>query len=417
MKRLIQLAVCLAVLLLPAACSRRTEETVYCCNRTEETVYCYNRPDGCQIGETIILDTYSVAPNVYTASLDKPTGLCRDPLCDHKGGDGICPEYAFFSAREFCTDGEVLYMLTDSPVTERGDNPYAKNIYAVDPHGNQPMRLICKTENTGNYGNGKGIATDGETLYYQNCHYRPGAEREARYSDGSEQYYEIMRIKKTGGKPEKVFDMLPVGTAFSLDRTNYYLIDIPTGTCTVVDRETGEESFISCEGLYIRSVLSAKEHTYFLCDEPTVTVFETVSESFTPAAVVEYKNGECRVIAEHIRHVFSDYSAVVCEGTLWYLPFELQYLYTVDAPTGRGSETRQHDMYATTDGTVCTVDLASGETRRMSINRWNSNDNFAFVGISEGVPIGRILTRDGEYKTVRITFAEITGNQVRRRAS
>ena len=409
MKRLIQLAVCLAVLLLPAACSRRTEETVYCCNR----------PDGCQIGDTIILDTYSVAPNVYTASLDKPTGLCRDPLCDHKGQDGICPEYAFFSAREFCTDGEVLYMLTDTPVTEHWDNPnpYAKNIYAVDPRGNQPMKLICTTENTGNYGNGKGISTDGEYLYYQNCHYRPGAEKGAKVSDGSEQYYEIMRIRKTGGKPEKVFDLLPVGTAFSLDRTNYYLIDIPTGTCTVVDRETGEESFVSCEGLYIRAVLCAKEHTYFLCDEPTVTVFETVSESFTPAAVVEYKNGECRAVAEHIRHVFSDYSAVVTEGVLWYLPFELQYLYTIDAPTGRGSETRQHDVYATTDGTVCTVDLASGETRRMPINGWNSNDNFAFIGFSEGVPIGRIVTKDGEYKTVRITFVEDTGDQVRRRAS
>ena len=50
----------LAALLLLTSCSRRTEEVVY-----------YNRPDGCQIGETIILNAPSHADNVYNAGFER----------------------------------------------------------------------------------------------------------------------------------------------------------------------------------------------------------------------------------------------------------------------------------------------------------------------------------------------------------
>ena len=62
MKRLLFL--CLAALLPLASCSRRTQETVY-----------YNRPDGCQIGETIILNAPSHEKNVYNAGFERVAGL------------------------------------------------------------------------------------------------------------------------------------------------------------------------------------------------------------------------------------------------------------------------------------------------------------------------------------------------------
>ena len=119
------------------------------------------RCDGCQIGEMIVLNGRSGEPNVYSAAFEKPAMLCRDPLCDHSGTDGLCPDSGFFVFdRVFCTDGEKLYMKVHNLGKRPGPSGFPYEIYAVDPLGTEPMSLVCETENTGNYGAGRTFLTD-----------------------------------------------------------------------------------------------------------------------------------------------------------------------------------------------------------------------------------------------------------------
>ena len=213
--------------------------TVAGCERNEARAEYYNRPDGCQIGETIILNAPSHIQNVYHAGFERVAGLCRDPLCQHDGRNGPCPESATLGLpRTFCTDGETLYMKVFA--LER-DHPMLYRIYAVDPFGAEPMRLVCTTENTGNFAPFQ-ICADGEYLYYANSQYREGADRNAEFMALSDQYLEIMRIRKNGGKSERVFDMLPVGTGFAVDGERYYLFHAGEGmdgACEIIPKDGG----------------------------------------------------------------------------------------------------------------------------------------------------------------------------------
>ena len=181
------------------------------------------RRNGCQLGDMIVLDGFRGKPNVYSAAFDEPALLCRDPLCDHSGKDGPCPE-SFAGPRFFCTDGEKLYMCVMNTRNRReGERPF--EIYAVDPLGTEPMTLVCETENTGNYGTGRMLYADSRYIYYQNSVYREGADPNAEYQDPADQCFEIRRVKKTGGQSEIVFDDLPVSTFFSVDETRYFLFE------------------------------------------------------------------------------------------------------------------------------------------------------------------------------------------------
>ena len=386
MKRLLFL--CLAALLPLASCSRRTEGTVY-----------YNRPDGCQIGETIILNAPSHAKNVYNAGFERVAGLCRDPLCQHDGRNGPCPESATLGLpRSFCTDGEMLFMKVYA--LER-DHPMLYRIYAVNPFEVEPMQLICTTENTGNFAPSQ-IYADGEYLYYTNSQYREGADKGAEFMSTDDQYLEIMRIKKNGGKSERVFDMLLVGTGFAVDSERYYLFHAGEGmdgACEIIPKNGGESITVSLDGVRLGSLVYSENGCVVLlgAEEPvSATVTET--RYFERMALVEIRDGRAQILAEHV----NAYSPIFpYDGKLWFAPFYIEFIETAAAPTGRGNETVMTDIYALGDNTRYSLDPETGETRRFLCE-----GDGMLIGFSDGIAIGRSGTSD-HYEMTRLTLTEV----------
>ena len=360
------------------------------------------RRNGCQLGDMIVLDGFRGKPNVYSAAFDEPALLCRDPLCDHSGKDGPCPE-SFAGPRFFCTDGEKLYMSVMNTRNRReGERPF--EIYAVDPLGTEPMTLVCETENTGNYSAGMMLCADSRYVYYQNAVYREDADPDAELKDASDQRVEIRRVKKTGGKTEVLFDGLPVSTYFMADETRYFLFEYGADSARVIDRETGAETAVSFGGLSIADILPAEGRVFILCREGAVTATVTETLSWNPVSVFEYRDtGESRLVAEHA----DEWTEILWyDGKLWYEPFVLDFLYTADLPTGRGSETERHDVYATTDGTLCAADPETGEAHRYRCVSEDGEDA-DFFGFSGGGPIGVRGTRGEDEIIVKLRLEEI----------
>ena len=137
---------------------------------------------------------------------------------------------------------------------------------------------------------------------------------------------------------------------------------------------------------------------FILCREPAVTATVTETLSWNPVSVFEYRDtGESRLVAEHA----DEWTEI-----LWYEPFVLEFLYTADLPTGRGSETERHDVYATTDGTLCAVDPETGEVHRYRCVSEDGEDA-DFFGISGGGPIGVRGTRGEDEIIVKLRLEEI----------
>lgn len=393
MKRIWILA--LALLLLLPGCAKDPES---------EPLPHSIRRDGCQIGDMIVLNGVSGKPNVYSAAFDRPAGLCRDPLCDHSGKDGPCPDSFPGGPRTFCTDGEKLYMRVWNIRKRREGRMPPFEIYALDPLGTEPLTLVCETENTGNFGMGRMLSADSRYIYYQNSVYREGADPKAEFQDASDQCFEIRRVKKTGGKSEVLFDDLPVSTCFSVDETRYFLFEYGAESARVIDRETDAETEVFFGGLAVADVLPAEGRVFFLCREPTVSATVTETLSWNPVSVFEYSDtGESRLVAEHA----DEWAEVLWyDGRLWYTPFVLDFLYTADLPTGRGSETERHDVYVTTDGTLCSVDPKTCENHRYRCVG-EDGEEAGFIGFSGGGPIGVRGTRGKDEIIVKLRLEEI----------
>ncbi|MBR4742717.1 MAG: hypothetical protein IK082_00790 [Oscillospiraceae bacterium] len=369
------------------------------CGRDGERMDYTNRPDGCQIGETIILDAPSHRKNVYHAGFEKAAGLCRDPLCQHTGLDGPCPDMPTLGfPRRFCTDGETLFMLAHYSASGTAGTVY--QIYAVDPAGVEPMRLLCTTENAGNYGLCR-MTADDRYLYYAESRYRDGAAPDEEYQSRETQYIKIMRIRKTGGKPELVFDLLPVGTQFDVDESCYYLMraaEDMDGTCEIISKTTGEKTAAQLDGMHICSMMRAGEHIFFLCGEEPVIAEVTEKLTFPRYAIAEWKDGLLTCTAEHVSATQPVFSS---EGRLWYFPFYIQFLETRESPTGQGSETAMHDFYQVGDNKVFCYDPDTRQTRQYRIE-----GDGEFIGFSEGIALGR--ADDGEdSRIVPLTLTEI----------
>ena len=176
-------------------------------------------------------------------------------------------------------------------------------IYAVNPFEVEPMQLICTTENTGNFAPSQ-IYADGEYLYYTNSQYREGADKGAEFMSTDDQYLEIMRIKKNGGKSERVFDMLPVGTGFAVDSERYYLFHAGEGmdgACEIIPKNGGESITVSLDGVRLGSLVYSENGCVVLlgAEEPvSATVTET--RYFERMALVEIQDGRAQILAEHV---------------------------------------------------------------------------------------------------------------------
>ena len=387
MKRIRMLA--LAFLLLLPACSENPPPTSY-----------YNRPDGCQIGETIVLNAPSWKKNVYHDGFDRPSGLCRDPLCAHNGANGPCPDGETMGIpRRFCTDGETLFMLAKKFEPE---NPARYGIYAVDPAGVNPMRGLAETENAGSYGLSV-FAADSRYLYYANSLYREGADPNAEFSDRGDQVLEIMRVPKNGGRSESIFDNVPVGVGFSVDEENYYLThagDAGDGACEIIPKRGGGSTLVPApEGVRFGSLLfSEKGCAVFLCSAKPVFATVMVTERIDRSAIAVIRDGRAFIAADDV----SAYCTVFpYDGKIWFSPFYYEYEETKELPTGNGDETVVTDIYRLGDGTVVSLDPATGERHRYRV------EGGSLIGFSDGVPLGEGTDENGEPVIVRPTLTEI----------
>ena len=361
----------------------------------------YNRPDGCQIGETIVLNAPSWKKNVYHDGFDRPSGLCRDPLCAHDGANGPCPDGETMGIpRRFCTDGETLFMLAKK--IEIGNPRYG--IYAVDPAGVDPMRALAETENAGTYGLSV-FTADSRYLYYANSLYREGVDPNAETSDRGDQVLEIMRVPKNGGRAECVFGSLPVGVGFSVDEENYYLMnasDSGDGACEIIPKRGGGSTLVPApDGVRFGSLLySEKGYAVFLCSAEPVFTTVTVTERIDRSAIAVIRDGRAFIAADDV----SAYCTVFpYDGKIWFSPFYYEYEETKELPTGNGDETVVTDIYRLGDGTVVSLDPATGERHRYRV------ESGTLIGFSDGVPLGEGRDENGDPVIVRLTLMEIDG--------
>jgi len=358
-----------------------------------------NRPDGCQIGEMIVLNAPSWKKNVYHDGFDRPSGLCRDPLCAHNGANGPCPDGETMGIpRRFCTDGETLFMLAKK--IEIGSPRYG--IYAVDPAGVKPMRSLAQTENAGSYGLSV-FTADSRYLYYANSLYREGADPDAEFSDRGDQVLEIMRVPKNGGRSESVFEAVPVGVSFSVDEENYYLTranDAEDGACEIIPKR-GEGSTLvpAPDGVRFGSLLySEKGYAVFLCSAEPVFATVTVTERIDRSAIAVIRDGRAFIAADDV----SAYCTVFpYDGKIWFSPFYYEYEETKELPTGNGDETVVTDIYRLGDGTVVSLDPATGERHRYRV------EGGTLIGFSDRIPLGEGTDENGESVIVRLTLMEI----------
>ncbi len=357
------------------------------------------RPDGCQIGETIVLNAPSWKKNVYHDGFDRPSGLCRDPLCAHDGANGPCPDGETMGIpRRFCTDGETLFMLAKK--IEIGSPRYG--IYAVDPAGVDPMRPLAETENAGTYGLSV-FTADSRYLYYANSLYREGVDPNAETSYRGDQVLEIMRVPKNGGRAESVFGSLPVGVGFSVDEENYYLThasDSGDVVCEIIPKRGGGSTLVPApDGVRFGPLLySEKGYAVFLCSAEPVFTTVTVTERIDRSAIAVIRDGRAFIAADDV----SAYCTVFpYDGKIWFSPFYYEYEETKELPTGNGDETVVTDIYRLGDGTVFSLDPAAGERHRYRV------EGGSLIGFSDGVPLGEGTDENGEPVIVRLTFTEL----------
>ena len=89
------------------------------------------------------------------------------------------------------------------------------------------------------------------------------------------------------------------------------------------------------------------------------------------------------------------------DGKIWFSPVYYEYEETKELPTGNGDETVVTDIYRLGDGTVVSLDPATGERHRYRV------EGGSLIGFSDGVPLGEGKDENDDPVIVRPTLTEI----------
>ena len=127
-----------------------------------------------------------------------------------------------------------------------------------------------------------------------------------------------------------------------------------------------------------------------------------MTERIDRSAIAVIRDGRAFVAADDV----SAYCTVFpYDGKIWFSPFYYEYAETKELPTGNGGETVVTDIYRLGDGTVVSLDPATGERHRYRA------EGGTLIGFLIGVPLGEGTDENGEPVIVRLTLTEIDGEE------
>ncbi|MBQ8186262.1 MAG: hypothetical protein IJ037_05245 [Clostridia bacterium] len=330
----------------------------------------------CQLGDTLYLNDRDI---VLNGALDTVISLCRDPLCSHDDYDSTCPESPWFAAQEYYqTDGERIFMYVNDIrpgielLNETGSSAQFRTIYSFLPLESE-MRKIAEFESLGQL-TGLPFMLSGDYVYFKQNHY---LDADAR----TDEVFRLMRVKKTGGKPEEVLERdIPVSVSIAVSGSRIYLSDTAgDGACEIVDMETGITETAAPEGKRVQQVCVQEDTVYFFCDGTVRT--DSAGTEFVSTDIYRYEDsGGFTLIAQDV------WNARFSGGALWISPASLTYYGTAELPTGRGNEIEMTDIYDRDTGELIRLDPVTGEKQS-----WTTDRHIDFLGYSAGYALARLV--------------------------
>lgn len=346
------------------------------------------------MGETVI----EKAPTgLYRYHADAKTVLdhfCYDPLCDHSGNDGVCPDCYNLDFTAYATDGERIYANGRSYLSALNGGTWNRNekwLVSMNPDGSDMKRLL--SYDSTNAAEPFLHLHDGWLYYYQSFY---EDEYDPALKGNQDQYIKIMRINTDSGKTEEAYSgkLLPEDR-FYLDDNHYYILHMADGfsisnsTLDIIDRETGEavQTGIIPDGCPVIYVTVYEDNTYFICLESNKTEQYATPVTLQTYAVYRFDGETCEKLVGNIGNLTG---IVFADGAVWYEPYAFTYFGAKDMPTGNGDETSPYDFYQYTDGTAARFDLDDASTQTWTLP--DADDGFCadFLGLSNGVAIVRV---------------------------
>lgn len=323
--------------------------------------------------------------------------FCYDPLCDHSGEDGVCPDCYNFDWNAYVTDGVRIYANVRSYLSALNGGTWNRLehcIYSFLPDGSD-MKLHCTYEST-NGGQPNLSYRDGYIYFYQSFY---EDEYDPTQTGSQDQYMKLMRLNTQNNELEAALPQkFSNDNRIYLDDQNYYILSV-RGSLDVYDRVTNvlvAESVLP-DGCAVSYVTDYRGETYFICKESRETREYTSTIVLATYSLYRYNEGKCDKLIGGI----GDLTGIqFADGAIWYAPFEFTYIGVKECPTGVGNETAPLDFYRLTDGTLARYDIASGVTDKWELATHDDGDEIHFYGLSDGSAIIELMNTQKKFDDV-----------------
>ena len=320
--------------------------------------------------------------------------FCYDPLCDHSGNDGVCPDCYNLEFSAYATDGVRIYANGRSFLSALNGGTWNRDehwIVSMNIDGSDMKRLL--SYNSTNAAEPFIHVRDGWLYFYQSFY---EDEYDPALKGNQDQYVKIMRLNLQNGKTEEGYtEKLVPEDRFYLDEQHYYILHMDDGfsisgsTLDVIDRATGDAVLTDLvpDGCPVIYVTEYENQTYFVCLETNETVQYANAIVLQSYAVFRFDGESCEKLVGGIGNLTG---IVFADGAVWYEPYTFTYFGAKDMPTGNGSETAPCDFYSCTDGSIVRYDLSDSSVRMWHLPTADDGDCADFLGMSDGVAIVRV---------------------------
>jgi len=346
-----------------------------------------------QVGNVV----YSITPSGitrYHTNWEKGMNyFCSDPLCDHSGTDGVCPDCYELSGKSYATDGERIYMNARSYLPDHTGNIKRDyyQIYSFLPDGSD-MKLLTSFD--GSSGTQPNMRYHNGYLYFMQGFY------EENSTSRDDSYVYFMRVDTATGKTEQALTAkYTTFDRFYVDDNYYYIVhmtgDVMTQAMDILDHNgTIISKAVMPDGHAIAYLTTYDNETYAICyDTREILNYETANTFLTYSL---YRIEETQFIRLVDKIGGDSTQLVFADSAFWYSPAEVVYHGTKNMPTGNGNETAPVDFISYTNGNLVRYDLATGERQT-----WKADDaesEIVFLGISDGAAIIEIGNTAKEFR-------------------
>ena len=316
------------------------------------------------------------------------SGLCVDPLCNHKDTDSFCPDNTWLWQKTIITDGEKLYLSVQNASLTDANNTMYRQIYSLNPDGSD-FTLLHTYDISG--ATSPIIQYSDGYLYFEQGFYRGEIKSDAP-AVKDDQYQKVMRIPVNDGKAEVVIeDEMDMNTTFYVDDLKYYLMTTDKSGIphlTIIDKESmavTEDAAADTEGILF-SIQIYHGKTYLLTATPQ-TFSDTkedgspVSKSLNSYTLYLYENNIFKKIGKG--------NFTFAQDGIWYTESECDYIGTKSIPTGSHGEMTDSDIFAVTTKKVFRMNFPD-----YSITEYSLGNDFGY-----GDEIEIICGADGKLYT------------------